>query len=75
MSTPKLLSIPQVAEALGDVSRKTVYRLLYAGELDRVDIGTGSRPRPRVPEASLADYIARHLVPGRKTATTRKAAA
>lgn len=66
MTTPPLLSIPQAAVQIG-ASRTTVYRLIYAGELDRVDIGTGSRARPRVPQASLADYIARHLRPGRKT--------
>lgn len=68
-TAPKLLTIPEVVERMGAGSRTTVYRLIYAGELDRVDIGTGSRPRPRVPESSLADYIARHLRPGRKTGT------
>lgn len=66
-----LLSVPDVAARLS-VSRPTVYRLLHAGELDRIDIGSGSRPRPRVPLSSLTAYIRSRTVPGRRT--TRRAA-
>lgn len=63
-----LLTIPQVVERLGAGSRATVYRLIRAGQLDRVNIGTGSRPRSRITPDSLAAYVARQTVPGRKTA-------
>lgn len=64
----KLLSIPEVVDQLSAGSRATVYRLIHAGELDRVDIGTGTRPRTRVTAESVAAYIARHHRPGRKAA-------
>ncbi len=65
--TEPLLRVPEVARRLG-ASRPTVYRLLAAGELDRVDIGTGSRPCSRVPESSLRAYIESKTVPGRRAA-------
>ena len=61
----RLLSIPVVAAAL-DVDRRTVYRFIASGELDVVDLRTGTgRSRVRVPAASLDGFIT-----GRMTATS-----
>lgn len=64
-----LLSVPTTATRL-DIGRTSVYRLVYAGELDYVPTGTGSRPRVRIVEASLEAYIARKIVVGRRAAAT-----
>ena len=50
----EVLTIPQVAARL-KVSRNTVYRLIGAGELPVVQVGSLSR----VAEADLQDYIDR----------------
>ncbi|MFD9716092.1 helix-turn-helix domain-containing protein [Streptomyces sp. NPDC059076] len=53
----RLLSIPAVAATL-DVDRRTVYRFIAAGELDIVDLRTGTgRSRVRVLAASLDAFI------------------
>lgn len=67
LPNPGLLSVPAAAGRL-DASRATVYRLVYAGHLAYVPIGTGSRPRIRIVEASLDAYIAQKTVPGRNAA-------
>lgn len=51
----EVLTIPQVAERL-KVSRNTVYRLISAGELPVVEVGSVSR----VAEKALQDYIDRN---------------
>jgi excisionase family DNA binding protein len=51
----EVLTIPQVAERL-KVSRNTVYRLISAGELPVVEVGSVSR----VAEKDLQDYIDRN---------------
>lgn len=51
----ELLTIPQVAARL-KVSRNTVYRLISAGELPVVEVGSVSR----VAEADLQKYIERN---------------
>ncbi|MFI7095410.1 helix-turn-helix domain-containing protein [Streptomyces lydicus] len=58
----RLLSIPAVAAAL-DVDRRTVYRLIAAGDLPVVDLRTGpGRSRARVPAADLDEFISRRTV-------------
>lgn len=51
----ELLTIPQVAERL-KVSRNTVYRLISAGELPVVEVGSVSR----VSEKALQEYVDRN---------------
>ena len=53
----KLLRIPEAADRLG-ISRKSVYRLVYAGRLKAVPTGSGSRPAIRVVESSVDKFIA-----------------
>lgn len=53
-----LLPVAEVAR-LWRCSRDHVYDLISAGELRTVNLGTG-RAKTRVPESSLAQYIARH---------------
>ncbi|MFI2618514.1 helix-turn-helix transcriptional regulator [Streptomyces sp. NPDC018584] len=53
----RLLSVPAVAAAL-DVDRRTVYRLIAAGDLPVVDLRTGAgRSRVRVPVDGLDAFI------------------
>lgn len=42
MAEPRMLTVPQVADAL-QVSRRTVYGLIYSGALDSVKIGAARR--------------------------------
>lgn len=57
-TAPQLLTIPQVAERLGNVHRMTVYRRIAAGELPAINIGSrGKRPLMRVSESALAAYL------------------
>lgn len=49
-----MLTIPEVAQRLR-VGRMTVYRLIAAGELERIKIGAAAR----VPETSLTAYLVR----------------
>lgn len=51
----EVLTIPQVAERL-KVSRNTVYRLISAGELPAVTVGSVQR----IAEADLQKYIERN---------------
>lgn len=51
----QLLSIEETSRALGGVSRATVYRLIDAGELERVKLGR----RALVPAESVRSYVAR----------------
>ena len=57
----QLLTIPEVAERLS-VSRTSVYDLIAAGRLERVDIGTGKQPRVRIKESVLAEFIEKSTV-------------
>jgi excisionase family DNA binding protein len=60
---PRLLSVPAVAAVL-DVDRRTVYRLIAAGELPVVDLRTGpGRSRVRIPAAGHDAFIDRRAVP------------
>lgn len=52
----KLLRVPEAADRLG-ISRKSVYRLVYAGKLRSVPTGSGSRPAIRVVESSVDAFI------------------
>ncbi|MFJ2554059.1 MULTISPECIES: helix-turn-helix domain-containing protein [unclassified Streptomyces] len=53
----RLLSVPAVADLL-DVDRRTVYRLISAGELPVVDLRTGAeRSRVRIPVSGLEDFL------------------
>ncbi|MDT9683693.1 helix-turn-helix domain-containing protein [Streptomyces sp. TRM76323] len=59
---PRLLSVPTVA-ALLDVDRRTVYRLISAGDLPVVDLRTGpGRSRVRVPADGLDEFISSRAV-------------
>jgi excisionase family DNA binding protein len=64
MRAPQLLT-PQEAGARLGVARSTVYDIVSAGHLDVVPVGTGARPCIRIPEDSLAAYIAARRVPAR----------
>lgn len=56
----QLLAITSAASRL-DCSRGHVYHLIAAGKLRAVDIkATGSRPKTRVYEKDLDDYIAQN---------------
>ncbi|MFF4735878.1 helix-turn-helix transcriptional regulator [Streptomyces sp. NPDC001262] len=58
----RLLSVPTVAERL-DVSRRTIYRFIAAGELSIVDLRTGGeRSRVRIPSADVEALIERRAV-------------
>ena len=54
--TQRLLKVREVALVLG-VSERTVYEMQLTGELPRVKV----RSAVRIPEASLADWIAEHV--------------
>lgn len=60
----RLLSVNTVADRL-DLSPKSVYRLVYGKHLPAVPMGTGKRPRIRIPESALEAFM---------TAGTRRAA-
>jgi excisionase family DNA binding protein len=56
----QLLTFPQAAARLA-CSRTHVYRLVAAGKLRCVEIkASGTRPKGRVIESDLEDYITRH---------------
>ncbi|MEV5001994.1 helix-turn-helix domain-containing protein [Nocardioides sp. LML1-1-1.1] len=56
----QLLAVSSAASRL-DCSRGHVYHLIAAGKLRAVDIkATGSRPKTRVYEKDLDDYIAQN---------------
>lgn len=57
-AAPRLLKIPEVAGLLG-CHRDTVYEHIARGDLDVTDIGTHGRSTSRVPESSVAAFIAR----------------
>lgn len=57
-TVPGLLDIPTVARRLS-VGRNFVYARIAEGDLKAVDIGTPNRPRLRVTEEALADFIKR----------------
>lgn len=45
------------AAAVLRVDKQTVYRLVWAGELPRTDIGTGKRPRFRIPRTGVDRFM------------------
>lgn len=51
-----LLTVREAADVLR-THPQTVYRLVWAGDLDRVDIGTGKKPRFRIPSTSVQQFI------------------
>lgn len=54
-----VLTVPQVATLL-NVSRASVYRLIYAGELgETLDVGTGKKSRTRVYATAVEDLMKR----------------
>ena len=62
----QLLTIPEVRARLR-CSRGHVYTLIAAGELDSVDIAPkGNASKTRVPEGSLAAYIAERRTNARR---------
>ena len=69
MRAPQLLRPEEVAKRLA-CSRPTVYDIVAAGHLDIVPVGTGKRPGIRIPEESLARYIAARRVRARKPLST-----
>ena len=54
-------SCADVAELLG-VTRQTVHRWVIEGRLAAFDIGVPARPRLRVTEATIRDFIAARQV-------------
>jgi len=59
----QLLTVPQFAARLG-VSRRTAYRIIAAGLIDRSDVGRG-KPKTRISEAALDRYLKRCEKKGR----------
>lgn len=53
---PPLMDIPAVAQRLS-VGRNFVYARIRDGSLKAIDIGTPDRPRLRVSEAHLTEFI------------------
>jgi len=41
------------------IHQQSVRELIWAGQLDWVDVGTGKRPRIRTTEEAIKDFIAR----------------
>lgn len=62
--TDPLISLARVAELLGDVSKRTVQRMIAAGELPRVVVV--SRRRSALPLSEVVAYIERRKVEGRR---------
>jgi excisionase family DNA binding protein len=61
----KLYSVPNVAEIL-DVSRRSVYRYIEAGELTVVDMRTGvERSRVRILGRDVEALIKRRMAPSK----------
>lgn len=57
--TERCHSMTATAQILG-VSRTTVYRLVWAGELETIDVGTGTkRGLPVVPQTSIDALLER----------------
>lgn len=53
---PQMLTIPEVAGRLG-ISRTSVYDLIAKGRIPAHDISSGGKPRLRVEESELTDFI------------------
>lgn len=62
-SPAKLLRLPDVAERL-DISEPSVRRLIEGGHLESTDVGAGPgrRPRLRVSEQAVADFLAARTI-------------
>lgn len=59
----QLLTVTQFGHRLG-VGRATAYRIVAARQVDVTDVGTGRRPRLRISEKALNDYVARRTEQG-----------
>lgn len=58
MTRPRLLlTIPEAADELR-ISENSMYRLISAGLLQTVDVGTGRQSRTRISRAALEAFIA-----------------
>jgi excisionase family DNA binding protein len=66
-ATKKAEALYPVAEvaALWRCSDDTIYRLIAAGRLRSMDIGTGAA-KTRIPESALAEFVAKHTRPATK---------
>ena len=65
----QLLDLDQVGEILG-VSRDSVESLISGGDLQAVDVrAQGTRPRLRVSETALADFIHQRTLPTPQSAS------
>lgn len=53
----RLYTVPEWAALIG-VSRTTAYAIIGAGQVERVDVGLGSRPRVRISESAHRAYVA-----------------
>lgn len=60
-TAPQLLTVAQVAERMG-VSVRTVERFVSRGELPAINVGSGTRPRLRIPESALIDLYGNRAV-------------
>jgi len=58
MKTRNVLDIPETAARLR-IGRSSVYRLIYSGDLETTDVGTGASPRTRVFEDSVTALLDR----------------
>lgn len=56
-TAPMLIPVPASCNILGGITRPTLYRLINAGELDRVKIGT----RTFITAMSLRAYVERQM--------------
>ena len=65
MVPEQLLSVTEVAKQLS-CSRAHVYRLIEAGQLGRVDIGHGARPKTRIRASELAAFQRRRSIPAER---------
>lgn len=60
---PQLFTLNEAAERLG-TSHDSVRRLIDGGELEAIDVSAGgTRPRLRVSETALGDFISRRTLP------------
>jgi excisionase family DNA binding protein len=58
------MTIPELAARL-HISRMSAYRLVQQRRIATVPVGSGSRPRMRVTEEELADFLARNTEPAK----------
>lgn len=56
MASDDYLTVREAADVMR-VDKQTVYRLVWAGELPRIDIGTGKRPRYRTRRSAIDRWM------------------